>query len=78
MNAFLKYMAGLIKNHVASPINQKNTGDEDVRPLPSKTPVNQERQRDKTILSSSVLEVIPSYVANRRKCITIWLEIHVV
>ena len=45
MNAFLKYMAGLIKNHVASPINQKNTGDEDVRPLPSKTPVNQERIR---------------------------------
>ena len=42
---FLKYMAGLIKNHVASPINQKNTGDENVRPLPSKAPINQERQR---------------------------------
>lgn len=59
---FLKYMAGLIKNHVASPINQKNTGDENVRPLPSKAPINQERQRDKTILPSSVFELVPSYV----------------
>ena len=62
MTDFLKYMAGLIKNHVASPINQKNTGDENVRPLPSKAPINQERQRDKTILPSSVFELVPSYV----------------
>ena len=62
MNGFLKYMAGLLKSHVTSPINQKNTGDEEVRPLPSKVSENQEKRRADSAPNSNVMEVVPSYV----------------
>ena len=62
MNGFFKYMISLLKSHVASPINQKNTGDEEVRPLPSKVPENQEKQSADSAPISNVMEVVPSYV----------------